>query len=230
MNSRFLILPVKEAICHNIMIFYREIKYMREELINSVNDAMAAVAQLKEPYSIAFMDQAAMMIATCFQKGNKILIAGNGGSLCDAAHFAEELTGYFRGSRPALPAIALTDAAHITCTANDTNFEQIFSRSVEAYGKEGDILIVLTTSGNSPNIIKAVETAERLGLKTIAFLGKDGGKLKGVANLELVIEGFKTSDRIQEAHMTAIHLIIELIEHRLFSPNRKPLPEAYVAK
>ncbi|TXI39302.1 MAG: SIS domain-containing protein, partial [Nitrosomonas sp.] len=104
-----------------------------------------------------------------------------------------------------------------TCTANDSSFEFIFSRSIEALGKQGDIFVGLTTSGNSPNIIRAFQVAQERGLTTVAFLGKEGGKLKGVADLELVITGFDTSDRIQEAHMAAIHIVIELMESLLFA-------------
>jgi D-sedoheptulose 7-phosphate isomerase len=190
---------------------------MPSALTASVDDAIRAVSLLRQPSSLAFMEAAAEMLSTCFKNGNKVIIAGNGGSLCDAAHFAEELTGLFRAFRPALPAIALTEPGHITCVGNDLGFDQVFSRGVEAYGKAGDIFIGLTTSGNSPNIVKAFEAAKRLGLKTIAFIGKTGGKLKGVADLELLIEGFTTSDRIQEAHMAAIHLIIERVEQLVFA-------------
>lgn len=190
---------------------------MQPDLLKSVRDAVRAVSQLQNPESLAFMEAAAEMLAACFRDGNKVIIAGNGGSLCDAAHFAEELTGLFRSFRPALPAIALSEPGHITCVGNDLGFDQVFSRGIEAYGKAGDVFVGLTTSGNSPNIVRAFEAAERLGLKTIAFNGKAGGKLKGVADLELLIEGFSTSDRIQEAHMAAIHIIIEGVEKLLFS-------------
>ena len=183
--------------------------------MQSVQDSIQAVQQLNEPYALAFMENAAKMIAECFQRGNKLLIAGNGGSLCDAAHFAEELTGFFRKPRPALPAIALTDPGHITCVGNDLGFDSVFSRGIEAYGKTGDVFVGLTTSGNSLNIVKAIDEAKKRGLHTISFLGKDGGQLKGVGDLELIIYGFKTSDRIQEAHMAAIHIIIELVESLL---------------
>jgi D-sedoheptulose 7-phosphate isomerase len=189
---------------------------MQNQILKSVTDSIDAVMQLRQPHALIFIEKVAEMLSLTFREGNKIIIAGNGGSLCDATHFAEELTGFFRSSRPALPAIALSDAGHITCVANDLNFESIFSRGVEAYGKPGDVFIGLTTSGNSPNIVKAIQTAKTQGLKTIAFLGKGGGKLKGIADLELIIDGFSTSDRIQEAHMAAIHIIIEMAENLLF--------------
>jgi D-sedoheptulose 7-phosphate isomerase len=190
---------------------------MQNQILKSVTDSLDAVAQLREPQGVKFIENAAGLLAQTFQEGNKVIIAGNGGSLCDATHFAEELTGFFRAARPALPAIALSDPGHITCTANDLNFESVFSRGVEAYGKPGDLFVGLTTSGNSPNIVKAFHTAKQQGLKTIAFLGKGGGKLKGVADLELIINGCSTSDRIQEAHMAAIHIIIEMAEILLFA-------------
>lgn len=192
---------------------------MHKPLVEIVEDCIQAIEQLKDPSSLLFIESVAEALTTCFKKGNKVIIAGNGGSLCDAAHFAEELTGFFRQPRRALPAIAISDAGHITCTANDLGFDWVFARGVEAYGAEGDLFIGLTTSGNSPNVIKAFEVAKQKGLQTVAFLGKGGGKLKGFADYELIMNGFSTSDRIQEAHMAAMHIIIELMENKLFSPN-----------
>lgn len=188
---------------------------MRDKILHSVREGILAVTVLTQPRALTFIESAAQLIADCFQQGNKLLIAGNGGSLCDAMHFAEEFTGQFRKKRPALPAIALSDPGHLSCTANDMGFDSVFSRGVEAYGKPGDVFIGLTTSGNSPNIIKAIEQAKARELHTITFLGKGGGSLKGVADLELMIDGFPHSDRIQEAHMTAIHIIIEQVESLL---------------
>ena len=157
-------------------------------------------------------------LAEIFAKGGKALIAGNGGSNCDALHFAEEFTGRFRGNRRALPAIAISDSSHITCVGNDFGFDYIFSRGVEAYGKEGDLFIGISTSGNSANIIKAVEAAKEMGIKTMALLGKDGGKLKGMCDYEFIIPG-ETSDRIQEIHMMILHIIIEGVERIMFPEN-----------
>lgn len=188
----------------------------KQAIESAVQNCVHAISQLQQPWAIDFMEAAALMLADCFRAGNKVLIAGNGGSLCDATHFAEELTGMFRKFRPALPAIPLSDAGHISCVGNDLGFEWVFARAVQAYGKKGDVFIGLTTSGKSPNIIKAVQVAQEMGLHTITFLGKGGGKLKGVADLELSIDGFDTSDRVQEAHMAAMHIIIEIIEQQLF--------------
>lgn len=161
------------------------------------------------------LNQLSETISNIFKKGGKVLICGNGGSHADALHFAEEFTGRFFKDRRALPALALGEATHMTCTSNDYGFEHIFSRGVEAFGKEGDLLIGLSTSGNSRNILTAFDSAKKLGLVTAAFTGKDGGKMKGLCDFEWVVEG-KTSDRIQEVHMTALHILIEAVERRMF--------------
>ncbi|MBS0626566.1 MAG: SIS domain-containing protein [Verrucomicrobia bacterium] len=194
---------------------------MKKEILQAVNDGVKAIEFLKTPASLKFMQDAVKLLAECFKKKGKLLIAGNGGSMCDALHFAEELTAQFRGPRPALPAIALSEQGFLTAVGNDMGFENIFSRGVEALGQKGDVFIILTTSGNSKNLVKGVEMAKQKGLKTIAFLGKNGGVLKGQCDLEWVVPGFGYSDRIQEAHMTAIHIIIERLEEELFSPKKK---------
>lgn len=157
-------------------------------------------------------------LAEVFNNGNKVLICGNGGSNCDALHFAEEFTGRFRGDRKALPAIAISESSHITCVGNDYGFDYVFSRGVEAYGKSGDMFIGISTSGNSGNVIKAVEAAKKIGMKTCVLLGKDGGKLKGMCDYEFIIPG-KTSDRVQEIHMMILHIIIEGVERIMFPEN-----------
>lgn len=188
-----------------------------ELIAKSSEEAQRAAAYLSLPHSKTFMAYTARLIASCFQQGGKILVAGNGGSLCDATHFTEELTGFFRKPRQALPAIALSDPGHITCVGNDLGFDHIFSRGVEALGKERDIFVGLTTSGNSENIYQAFLTAKRKNMTSIAFLGKEGGKCQGLADLEWIVEGFEYSDRVQEAQMAAIHIIIEAVEQLLFS-------------
>jgi len=194
---------------------------MRTKLLDAVEDCIKAIEQLRNPASIHFIRDVGTLLANCFSDGKKVIIAGNGGSLCDAMHFAEELTGVFRQKRRALPAIALSDPSHLTCVGNDLGFDQVFARGVEAFGQPGDVFIGLTTSGKSPNIIQAFHVAEALGLKTVAFLGKNGGQIKGRSDFEIIIEGFETSDRIQEVHMAAIHLIIETVENHLFFPDEK---------
>lgn len=195
----------------------------------STRSAIEAAKKLNEPASQEFIFSTAHLITDAFRRGNKVLVAGNGGSLADAMHFAEELTGFFRKKRKALPAIALADPAHISCVGNDAGFDQIFSRGVEAYGQKGDIFIGLTTSGNSMNLIKAFEAASQLGLHTVAFLGKTGGQLRGAADLEWIVDGFPFSDRIQEAHMAAIHIVIESVEALLFSSEKSSASEAVLS-
>ncbi|WP_319371003.1 D-sedoheptulose 7-phosphate isomerase [uncultured Ilyobacter sp.] len=175
---------------------------------------------IKEEEKVNVTEKVAKDLANVFENGNKALICGNGGSNCDALHFSEEFTGRFRGDRKALPAISLSDSSHITCVGNDYGFDYIFSRGVEAYGKEGDFFIGISTSGNSANVIKAVEAAKKLGLKTCLLLGKDGGKLKGMCDYEFIIPG-ETSDRIQEIHMMILHIIIEGVEKIMFPENYK---------
>lgn len=186
-------------------------------LLEAIDDCMRAIESLKRPENLYFIDAFSALLAETFAEGGKLIVAGNGGSLCDAAHFAEELTGYFREKRKALPAMVLSEPGHMSCVANDTSFEEVFSRGLEAFGQPGDIFCALTTSGNSPNMVRAVEKGKELGLKTVLFLGKTGGQLRGKGDLELLIDGFTTSDRIQEAHMAAIHLVIERLEARLFA-------------
>ena len=190
---------------------------LKEKIRTSVEDGIQAVACLHSENNLFFIEHCAHMVCRCLQRGGKILIAGNGGSLCDAMHFAEELSGQFRGKRPALAALALSDVGHMSCVANDMGYDQVFSRGVEALGRSEDLFIALTTSGNSANLVEAVKAAKLKNIETISFLGKTGGVLKGMCDLELIIEGFAFSDRIQEAHMTAIHIIIEMVEELLFN-------------
>lgn len=157
------------------------------------------------------VDACVEQIAAALAKGGKVLICGNGGSLADATHFAEELTGRFRKDRPALAAIAIADAGHLTCTANDFGFDRVFSRGVEALGRPGDVLIVLSTSGNSMNVKLALDAAKERGLSTIALLGKTGGQCKGLATCEFIVPG-ATADRIQELHMLILHTLVEGVE------------------
>lgn len=189
----------------------------RDIILSAVDDAIRAVQCLKSGKGLCFIEAAAEKIVSCYQQGGKLLIAGNGGSLCDASHFAEEMTGQFRKPRRALAAIALADPGHLTCVGNDFGFERVFARSIEALGRPGDLFIALTTSGQSPNLLAALTQAKKMNLGTIAFLGKTGGAMKAMADLEWIVEGFSFSDRIQEAHMAAIHIIIEIVEARLFS-------------
>ncbi|GAA5784258.1 phosphoheptose isomerase [Chitiniphilus shinanonensis] len=161
---------------------------------------------------LAAVDAAAAVLVHAFKHGHKAISCGNGGSHCDAMHFAEELSGRYRGDRPAMPAMAVSDPTHITCVGNDYGFNEIFARQVAAFGQAGDVLFGITTSGNSANVIRAVEEARARGMQVILLMGKDGGKLKGVADVEIVVPHFGYADRIQEIHIKVIHTLIDLVE------------------
>lgn len=184
-----------------------------------IQHSLAQSAKIAQQFSTS-ADQLAKVqdcvdcLVHCIQQGGKILSCGNGGSMCDAMHFAEELSGRFRKDRKALPAIALADSAHLSCVANDYGYDQVFSRFVEALGQTGDVLLLLSTSGNSPNILKALEQAKHLNVKTLALLGQDGGKAKALADISIIIPAFQ-SDRIQEIHIQILHVLVEGIEHQL---------------
>lgn len=170
---------------------------------------------LQDDANIEAIQKAAVLLADSFKAGGKVLSCGNGGSHCDAMHFAEELTGRYRENRPGYPAIAISDVSHISCVSNDFGYEYVFSRYVEAVGKEGDVLLGISTSGNSGNIIKAISAAREKGMKVITLTGKDGGKMAGSADIEIRVPHFGYADRIQEIHIKVIHILIQLIEKEM---------------
>ena len=170
---------------------------------------------LADPAHVASIAAAAELISASLQSGGKVLTCGNGGSLCDAQHFAEELSGRYRQNRRALAAIALTEASHMTCVANDFGFEFVFSRFVEALGRPDDVLLAISTSGNSPNILRAAEAARELGMRVVSLTGKDGGQLAALSDVEIRAPHSGYADRIQEIHIKAIHILILMIEKRV---------------
>ena len=178
-----------------------------------LTEARAVLDQfLADPAHVASIAAAAELMAASLRDGGKILSCGNGGSLCDAQHFAEELSGRYRQNRRALAAIALTEASHMSCVANDFGFEFVFSRFVEALGRPGDVLLAISTSGNSPNILRAAEAAREIGMTVVSLTGKDGGALAALSDVEIRAPHSGYADRIQEIHIKAIHIIILLIE------------------
>lgn len=178
-----------------------------------LSDARAVLDRfLADPAHVASIAAAAELMAHSLRNGGKILSCGNGGSLCDAQHFAEELSGRYRGDRRALAAIALTEASHMTCVANDYGFEFVFSRFVEALGRPGDVLLAISTSGNSPNVLRAAEAAKEAGMLVVGLTGKDGGQLASICDVEIRAPHSGYADRIQEIHIKAIHILIMLIE------------------
>ena len=177
-------------------------------LIKAVADSGASLDQL---------DRCASLVADSLQDGHKVMTAGNGGSAADALHLSEELVGRYKNNRRGLPAIALpSDGTNLTCIGNDFGFDQIFARQVEALGAAGDVLILFTSSGNSANLIQAMQMAKTRGVKTVALLGRGGGKMKGQADVEWIVPSDQGS-RVQELHGWAIHVILEVVEDRLFS-------------
>ncbi|BBU97335.1 MULTISPECIES: D-sedoheptulose 7-phosphate isomerase [Providencia] len=170
---------------------------------------------LSDDANINAIQQAAVLLADSFKAGGKVLSCGNGGSHCDAMHFAEELTGRYRENRPGYPAIAISDVSHLSCVSNDFGYEYVFSRFIEAVGMKGDVLLGISTSGNSGNIIKAIAAAREKGMKVITLTGKDGGKMAGTADIEIRVPHFGYADRIQEIHIKVIHILIQLIEKEM---------------
>jgi len=170
---------------------------------------------LAQKDTVSVIQKAAEMMAETLNNGGKILSCGNGGSMCDAMHFAEELSGRYRENRKALAALSLSDSAHISCVANDYGYDYIFSRGVEAFGREGDVLLAISTSGNSKNVLLAAEAAKELGMSVISLTGKDGGKLAGLSDVEIRVPHFGYADRIQEIHIKVIHIFMLLIEKQL---------------
>ncbi len=175
-------------------------------------EAQVVLENFMNEKNFGLIQQAGELMASSINGGGKIMSCGNGGSMCDAMHFAEELTGRYRENRRPLAAISIGDASHITCTANDYGFDAIFSRMVEGLGKEGDVLLAISTSGNSPNIVTAARKAQDMGIKVVALTGKSGGTLKEFCDVEIRIPHQSWSDRIQEIHIKIIHCLIDYIE------------------
>ncbi|MGP4123434.1 MAG: D-sedoheptulose 7-phosphate isomerase [Sodalis sp. (in: enterobacteria)] len=190
---------------------------MYQDLIrNELNEALQTLQNfLSDERHIQSIEDAAKLIANTFKAGGKVLSCGNGGSHCDAMHFAEELTGRYRENRPGYAAIAISDISYLSCVGNDFGYEQVFSRYVEAVGNQGDVLLGISSSGNSSNIIRAIDAARAKRMQIIVLTGKEGGKIAGSADVEIRVPHFGYADRIQEIHIKAIHILILLIEKEM---------------
>src|ERR1035437_6777096 len=173
---------------------------MKNSLIeNNLKEAQQILQQfISESKNIVSVEKAATLLAKAFKKGNKVISCGNGGSMCDAMHFAEELSGRFREDRKALPAVSISDPSHISCVGNDYGFDKIFSRYIEAMGKKDDVLLAISTSGNSKNVINAIDAAKQKGMSVIGLTGKDGGKMAKLCDIEIRAPYSKYADRAQE--------------------------------
>jgi D-sedoheptulose 7-phosphate isomerase len=170
--------------------------------------------------ALARIEQAAALLIRTFESGGRVFSCGNGGSMSDAIHFAEELTGRFRGNRKGLPALAISDVGHISCVANDFGYEQVFSRYLQSHGRAGDCLLAISTSGKSANVVNAAVVAKELGMTVLALTGRDKSQLDVLADVGVVTVAGEFADRVQELHIQVIHILIELVERRLF-------PESY---
>lgn len=201
---------------------------MHTIIIDTFKSAQELISEvLNRETFLSQIEALAKQMAAVLSKKGKLIACGNGGSMCDAIHFAEELSGRFQHDRQALPAIALSDPGYLSCVANDYGWENVFARGVEAFGESEDMLLGISTSGNSLNIIKAIEAAKKQNCFTAALLGKEGGKIKGTCDYEIIVPSENTA-RIQEIHTIIIHLLIELIENELFaSPFENPNSKLY---
>lgn len=184
-----------------------------ETIKNELNEAYRLLKKfIDDKSNINAIESAAALMKDSIKNSGKIISCGNGGSMCDAMHFAEELTGKFREERKSLPAISISDPSHITCVGNDYGFQFVFSKYLEGIGKSGDVLLAISTSGNSENIINAANYAKKNNIKVVSLTGKDGGKLSDLSDIEIRVPHFGYSDRIQEIHIKVIHILILLIE------------------
>ena len=186
----------------------------------ALDEAAAALAALRaDEVMLARIEQAGALLAATFAGGGRAYACGNGGSMCDAMHFAEELTGRFRDDRPGYAAIAISDPGHLSCVGNDYGYEQVFARYLGAHGRPGDVLLAISTSGTSRNVVAAAQAARALQLKVIALTGREDAPLAARADIAIVTPGGHYADRVQELHIKVIHVLIELVERRLAPQN-----------
>lgn len=186
---------------------------MNQRILSHFQEAMQTLQLfMEDAEQMNHIDRAAQAMLQAIKADGKILSCGNGGSHCDAMHFAEELTGRYRNHRPGIAAIAISDVSHISCVGNDYGYDQIFSRYVEAVGRKGDVLLAISSSGNSANVIKAIEAAKAKGITVVGLTGKDGGKMAGLVDIEIRAPHSEYADRAQEIHIKVIHSLIDSIE------------------
>ena len=165
--------------------------------------------------NVRLLEDSISQLISTYESSGKVLSCGNGGSMCDAMHFAEELSGRYKDDRPGLAAISISDPSHITCVANDYGYEQVFSRYIQSLGQEGDVLLAISTSGNSKNVINAIHAARDKGMKVIGLTGKNGGQMAELCDIEIRAPHSKYADRAQEIHIKVIHSLIDFIESNI---------------
>ena len=187
---------------------------------HTLEEAQAALTKvLATPETLAAIAKAGDVLVECFKNDGHVYSCGNGGSMCDAMHFAEELSGRFRGDRPALGAASISDASHISCVGNDYGYEAIFSRYLEGHARAGDCLLAISTSGKSKNVMAAAEFAKKKGVKVIGLMGKADSPLGAISDVVIAAPVGTYADRVQEIHIKVIHILIELVERSLFPAN-----------
>jgi len=192
----------------------------RDHITSTLREARSGLDNLlNNETALSNIERAASAIIGAFERKRRLYSCGNGGSMCDAMHLAEELTGRYRKNRPALPAIAISDSSHLSCVANDFGYDEVFSRFVEGQGQEGDCLVAISTSGSSRNIIRAARAAKALEMKVIALTGKPGSELESIADICICTPAGRYADRVQELHIKVVHIFIELIERHFFPEN-----------
>ena len=186
----------------------------------TLNEALGALqALIGDEATLQHIAAAGLLLAETFAAGGRAYSCGNGGSMCDAMHFAEELTGRFRDNRPGYAALAISDASHLSCVGNDYGYEQVFARFIEAHGRAGDVLLAISTSGTSKNVLAAVRAARQRGMKVIGLTGRQDTQLTESADIAIVTAAGKYADRVQELHIKVIHILIELVERKLAPQN-----------
>jgi D-sedoheptulose 7-phosphate isomerase len=193
---------------------------MTDAVRAALDEAAAALGRLRaDEAMLSRIERAGELLASTFAGGGRAFSCGNGGSMCDAMHFAEELTGRFRDDRPGFAAVAISDPGHLSCVGNDYGYEQVFARYLRAHGRAGDVLLAISTSGTSANVVAAAQAAQQLRMKVIALTGRAGTRLAELADIAIVTAGGRYADRVQELHIKVIHILIELVE-------RATMPEA----
>jgi D-sedoheptulose 7-phosphate isomerase len=187
--------------------------------VNSIEkhfqEAAKVLQEFNQQSNFLKIESAGKILVDSIRNGGKIISCGNGGSMCDAMHFAEELTGRYRENRAALPAISISDSSYISCVSNDFGYSYVFSRFVEAFGKPGDVLLAISTSGNSENVLNAISSAKEKGMLVIGLTGKDGGEMASICDIEIRAPHSQYADRAQEIHIKIIHSLIDYIEINL---------------
>ncbi len=183
-----------------------------KQIANHFTEAAEILNKFNNQENFLKIEEAGNLIIDSFNLGGKIISCGNGGSMCDSMHFAEELTGRYKADRKAFPAISISDPSHLSCVSNDYGYEFVFSRFIEAIGKKGDVLLAISTSGNSKNVLNAISVAKQIGMKVIGLTGKDGGEMKDLCDVEIRAPYSDFADRAQEIHIKVIHSLIDYIE------------------